>query len=61
PGMTGDELDRAYLLLSQSISRVSPDEHERFLARLVLLLLASHADLEAALTAIADAVPGAQR
>lgn len=58
--MTADELDRAYVLLSQSISRVPPDQHERLLARLVLLLLASHPDLEAALTAIADAVPPAQ-
>jgi hypothetical protein len=55
--VTDDELDRAYVRLSQSISRVPPDQHERFLARLVLLLLASHPDVEAAIAAIADAVP----
>jgi hypothetical protein len=55
--MRADELDRAYVLLSQSISCLPPAEHERFLARVVLLLLASHPDVEAAVAAIAEAAP----
>jgi hypothetical protein len=53
--MTAKELDQAYVLLSQTISRVPRERHEMFLARLVLLLLASHAEPEAAMAAIRDA------
>ena len=53
--MNARELDQAYVLLSQTITRVAPERHELFLARLVLLLLASHGDAEAAARAIRDA------
>jgi hypothetical protein len=53
--MTAKELDQAYVLLSQTISRVPRERHEMFLARLVLLLLASHDEPEAAMDAIRDA------
>ncbi|MGH2849176.1 MAG: hypothetical protein ACRDLP_01010 [Solirubrobacteraceae bacterium] len=53
--MSADELDRAYVLLSQAISRVAEPDHALFLSRLVLLLLAGHPDVEAAMTAIRDA------
>jgi len=49
------ELDQAYVLLSQTITRISPERQQLFLARLVLLLLASHGDAEAAGAAIRDA------
>jgi hypothetical protein len=49
------ELDQAYVLLSQTITRVEPERQELFLARLVLLLLASHGDADAAAAAIRDA------
>jgi len=50
-----DELDRAYVLLSQTITRVPAERHELFLSRLVLLLLAEHPGLDSALTAIGQA------
>jgi len=53
--MKPGELDQAYVLLSQTITRVPTHEQSRFLARAVLLLLASHSDLEGALSAIRDA------
>jgi hypothetical protein len=53
--MTANDLDQAYVLLSQTISRVPPERHEMFLARLALLLLASHTEPEAAMAAIRDA------
>jgi hypothetical protein len=53
--MTAKELDQAYVQLSQTISRVPHERHEMFLARLVLLLLASHGEPEMALAAIRDA------
>ena len=53
--MNARELDQAYVLLSQTITRVAPERRELFLARLALLLLASHGDPEAAATAIGQA------
>jgi hypothetical protein len=55
--MRPDELDRAYVLLSQTISRLPPEEHALFLSRLVLLLLADHAELASAERAIRAAEP----
>jgi hypothetical protein len=49
------ELDHAYVLLSQMMTRTAPEHHELCLARLVLLLLASHGDPEAAAAANRDA------
>lgn len=53
--MNARELDQAYVLLSQTVTRVGPERQQLFLARLVLLLLASHANAEAAGAAIRDA------
>jgi hypothetical protein len=53
--VTARELDQAYVLLSQTMTRTAPGQHELYLARLVLLLLASHGDAEAATAAIRDA------
>jgi hypothetical protein len=49
------ELDRAYVLLSQAMSRVPAEEQRLFLARLVLLLLARSEDAETAIAAIGEA------
>jgi hypothetical protein len=59
--MTAGELDRAYVLLSQTISHVPRESQELFLAKLVLLLLASHPEPEAALAAIRDAERAPER
>lgn len=56
--MRPGELDQAYVLLSQTITRVPAQEQSLFLARLVLLLLAASPDLEAAMSAIRDAAHG---
>jgi hypothetical protein len=55
--MTAKDLDQAYVLLSQTITRIPREDHELYLARLVLLLLASHPEAEAAIAAIRDAEP----
>jgi hypothetical protein len=59
--MTARDLDQAYVLLSQTITRVPRERQELFLAKDVLLLLASHPDPEAALAAIRDAERGRER
>ena len=56
--MRPGELDQAYVLLSQTITRVPAEEQSVFLARLVLLLLASATDLETAMSAIRAAAHG---
>lgn len=56
--MRPDELDRVYVLLSQTISRLPEDEHALFLSRLVLLLLAGHPDADEAERSIREAAPG---
>jgi hypothetical protein len=53
--VTARELDDAYVLLSQTMTRTDRRHHELYLSRLVLLLLASHGDAEAASAAIRDA------
>ena len=55
--MRADELDRVYVLLSQTISRLPEEEHALFLSRLVLLLLAGHADPDGAERSIREAAP----
>jgi hypothetical protein len=55
--MRPDELDRCYVLLSQTISRLPEEEHALFLSRLVLLLLAGHPDPDAVERSIAEAAP----
>ena len=55
--MRPDELDRVYVLLSQTISRRPEEEHALFLSRLVLLLLAAHPDPDAAECSIREAAP----
>ena len=55
--MRPDELDRVYVALSQTISRLPEEEHALFLSRLVLLLLAAHPDPDAAERAISEAEP----
>ena len=59
--MTAKDLDQAYVLLSQTISGVPRESHELFLAKVVLLLLASHPEPEAAQAAIRDAAIGRER
>ena len=53
--MMARDLDQAYVLLSQTISRVPREGQELFLAKVALLLLASHPEPETALAAIRDA------
>ena len=55
--MRPDELDRVYVLLSQTLSRLPDEEHALFLSRLVLLLLAAHPDADAAERSIREAEP----
>jgi hypothetical protein len=59
--MTAKELDQAYVLLSQTITRVPRESQELFLAKVVLLLLASHPEPEAAMAAIRDAESGREQ
>ena len=56
--MTPGELDQAYVLLSQTITRVPAEQQSLFLARLTLLLLAGLPDLDGAMSAIRDAEGG---
>ena len=55
--MRPDELDRVYVLLSQTISRLPEEEHALFLSRLVLLLVAAHPDPDAAERSVREAEP----
>jgi hypothetical protein len=59
--VTAKDLDQAYVLLSQTISGVPRESQELFLAKVVLLLLASHPEPEVALAAIRDAERGGER
>ena len=52
------ELDQANVLRSQTITRAPPRSGPGFLARLVVLVLATSADPEAAMSAIRDAAHG---
>lgn len=53
--MNADDLDTTYALLSQAMTRVQTTDMELFLARLVLLLLATSDDPGTVARAIADA------
>ena len=55
--MRPEELDRVYVLLSQTISRLPEEEHDLFLSRLVLLLLAGYQDPDEAERSIREAAP----
>lgn len=53
--MSADELDQAYALLSQALTRVPRADGDLLLARLALLLIASASDAEPVLRMIGEA------